>query len=248
MSSPRAADVVTALGALALVLAAVVIIVLATMHGQATDTPPSPSLRDVSDLPGGEEFDAEGFPVVDWDWWQAENPDVVGWVTIPGTSVNHPVVQAPADDPGFYLMHDVHRNWNFYGAVYLDAECGETGLMGSANAVVEGHHMDDGSMLAPLVRYSDEGWASEHAEILVQTPEAKARLSVLAADVADASSTPKRTLFADAQDYLGWAGEAVSNSAVVLDGGTAPRRMYTFATCSYHRWRDERTLVFAAPE
>ena len=78
-------------------------------------------------------------------------------------------------------------------------------------------------------------------------PEEKARLTVLAADVADASSEPKRVLFSDSRDYLAWAGEAVSNSDVVLDAETVPERMYTLATCSYRTWWDERTLVYAAP-
>lgn len=245
----RAADAAIALGAMALVLAAAVFTVMALMHGRAADTPPSPGFREVGDLVGGrsEEVDANGFPIVDWDWWKSENPDVIGWITIPGTSVDHPVVQAPADDPDYYLHHDVHRKWSWYGAIYLDAGCAESGLMGSANAVIQGHHMDDGSMFAPLACYGDAGWASEHTEILVQTPEEKARLEVLAADVTDATSEPKRILFEDAEDYLAWAQEAVSSSDVVLGGGIVPERMYTLATCSYRTWWDERTLVYATP-
>ena len=36
------------------------------------------------------------------------NHDLVGWITIPGTNVDYPVVQS--DDMDFYLHHD------FYGA------------------------------------------------------------------------------------------------------------------------------------
>ena len=247
MSRPRTADAAIALGAAALLFAGCALAALMLMHGRAADTPPSPTIRDVSDLLGGQEHDGDGFPVVDWDWWKSENPDVVGWITIPGTSVDHPIVQAPEDDPDYYLCHDAHGEWNWYGAIYLDADCAGSGLMGSANAVIQGHHMDDGSMFAPLACYGDEEWASGHAVVLVQTPEQKAKLAVLAADVADASSEPKRVLFADAEDYLGWARETVSGSSVVLDAETVPERMYTLATCSYRTWWDERTLVYAAP-
>ena len=243
----RAGDAAVAIGAAALVLAAGAFALLAMMHGRAADTPPSPAIEGVSDLLGEPKSDADGFPVVDWEWWQAENPDVIGWITVPGTSIDHPIVQAPAEDPGYYLFHDVHRTWNWYGAIFLDADCAESGLMGSANAVVQGHHMDDGSMFAPNARYADAGWASEHRVVLVQTPDSKARLDVLAADVADASSEPKRTLFADAEDYREWAEGAVSGSDVVLNPEVSPERMYTLATCSYRTWLDERTLAYAAP-
>ena len=247
MRRTHAADAAVAIGAAVLVLAAGVLGLLAMMHGRAADTPPSPVIEDASDLLGEPESDADGFPVIDWGWWQAENPDVIGWITVPGTSIDHPVVQAPAEDPDYYLTHDAHGIWNIYGAIYLDADCAESGLMGSANAVILGHHMDDGAMFAPLASYAERDWASEHREVLLQTPDAKARLEVLAADVVDAESEPKRTLFTDAGDYLEWSREAISQSAVVLDGETAPKRMYTLATCSYHRWGNERTLVYASP-
>ena len=29
----------------------------------------------------------DGFPIVDWGYWEEVNPAVIGWVTIPGTNV-----------------------------------------------------------------------------------------------------------------------------------------------------------------
>lgn len=249
MNRAKPADVAIAVGALVCTIALGVIAMLAYMHGRAADPPPSPAALDAIDRLLGEEepADGDGFPIVDWAYWHRVNPDVVGWVTVPGTAVDYPVCQAPEDDPDFYLTHDVHRDWNFYGAVFLDADCAESGLMGSANAVVMGHHMDDGSMFAPLASYGDASWAEEHRTVLVQTPDDKAELEVLAADVVDAEAEPKRTLFSDAEDYREWAEDAVAKSDVVLDGDAEPERMYTFATCSYHRWWNERTLVYATP-
>ena len=50
---------------------------------QAAHTPPSPDAAHESMVEDG-----DGFPAVDWDYWQDINPDVIGWVTIPGTTVD----------------------------------------------------------------------------------------------------------------------------------------------------------------
>ena len=83
---------------------------------QAAHTPPSPDAAPKSTVEDG-----DGFPAVDWDYWQDINPDVIGWVTIPGTTVDSPILQAHGDAPGYYLKHDVYGNYNPAGAIYLDA-------------------------------------------------------------------------------------------------------------------------------
>ena len=50
----------------------------------------------------------DGFPDIDWDWWKKENPDVIGWVTVPGTGIDLPICQARDEDPTFYLAHDAY--------------------------------------------------------------------------------------------------------------------------------------------
>ena len=248
MASDRTAAVVAAVGAVLGIAAVAALVAICTLMGRATDTPPSPALA--QEYRYGNEAAAEdedGFPIVDWAYWQGENPDVIGWITIPGTDIDFPVCQAPADDPDYYLSHDAHGDWNCFGAVYLDADCAEGGLMGSANAVILGHHISGDLMFAPVASYSDEAWAEGHSTILLQTPEEKVRLTVLAADIVNASAEGKRTSFADSDDYVAWAEETLQDADMKLQADVVPIRMYTLATCSYTTWYNERTLCYAAP-
>ena len=188
----------------------------------------------------------DGFPEVDWDWWKNENPDVIGWITVPGTGIDLPICQARNEDPTFYLAHDVYGNWNIYGCPYLDAECVEKGF-DSPLAMVFGHHMDDGSMFAAMASYSDKAFAQEHCEILLQTPEEKKRLHVAAADVVDTYNEFKRLSFGDRRDFLAWWEETLEGSDMVLDpNATDTESVYAFVTCSYGLWNGhERTIVYA---
>lgn len=191
-----------------------------------------------------EAVDADGFPVVDWDYWLSVNPDVIAWVSVPGTSINSAIVQAPVDDPTYYLSHDIHRNENPLGCPYLDADCATAGFF-SDNAVVFGHHIKHGApMFADLASYSQEGFARQHSVILLQTPQDKRMLTVAGAAVVNGYDRTKRTSFADRDDFARWYAERLGECCVLLDSGPADGCI-TFVTCSYTRFSNERTLVYA---
>lgn len=191
--------------------------------------------------------DDDGFPEVDWDYWLSINPDIVGWVTVPDTNIDYPIVQAPADDPDYYLHHDVYQKYNIYGCPYLDAECAETGLLGSRNAVVFGHHMNNGTMFSAFADYSGKSFAKEHETILMQTPDgAKVRYAVGCVQIVKGTDS-KITSFPNTATYHDWYQKQVDNACVVLDD-TCPVTNIMFVTCSYHYWSNERTLVLAHPD
>lgn len=227
----------------AFVTAGMLLAWLCGAHGRAADVDPSPALGNRA----ASESD-DGFPAVDWAYWLDANPDVVAWVTVPGTGIDSPVVQAGADDPTFYLDHDVHRDWNPYGCPYLDAGCAELGV-DSPLALMFAHHMDDGSMFSAFAGYSDAAFAQSHGEVLLQTPEKKTRLRVVAVDVVDANAEGKRLDFADGDELDAWLGGLLASADVVLDGDARAGSVKAFCTCSYGRWSGhERTVVYAVEE
>lgn len=229
--------------AMAAALLAAAIVLLAGFQGM-TDRAVSPSPSPGSDE---EAADQDGFPDVDWGYWKDVNPDIVGWVTVPGTGIDYPILQASESDPDFYLHHDAYRKWSVYGVPYLDASCAGGGLLGSRNAVVFGHHMNDGSMFAPFARFStDEGFARDHARILVQTPSEKRVVECRFAQIVDGSSRAKRTEFADESDYRAWYERQLSGASTVLDAKARPDALITWCTCSYNYFSNERTLVCAS--
>ena len=70
------------------------------------------------------------------------NPNLVGWLTIPGTEMDTAVLQAADNDK--YLKRDFYENWTgelsgrLYGNIFLDYRCiGDGGL--SKNMIIHGH-------------------------------------------------------------------------------------------------------------
>lgn len=128
---------------------------------------------------------------------------------------------------------------------YLDAGCAERGI-DSPLALMLAHHMNDGSMFSAFASYSDIGFAEAHSEILLQTPEGKMRLSVIAADIVDSNTEYKRLDFAGTGDFDSWLGRLLAEADVVLDGDARAESVKAFCTCSYGRWNGhERTIVYA---
>ncbi len=88
------------------------------------------------------------------------NSDIVGWITVPGTVIDYPVVQYPDDveyekkhNEFFYLHRDIYKKEDKNGTIFAYYACrfgqGEV----SKNTILFGHHMRSGIMFANLLKY-----------------------------------------------------------------------------------------------
>lgn len=194
--------------------------------------------------PSRDEADRAGS--VDWAYWRSANPAIVAWVSVPGTAIDYAVVQAPENDPTYYLAHDVYGNPSPYGCPYVDAGC--DGIRGSS-VVVFGHNMGSTpeTVFADFARLSDEAFAQAHPTILLETPEGSVELAVSAVDVVEGGDPVKATGFESAEAMRAWYAKRFSECDVRIRDDPQAERLYTFVTCSYTRFADERTLVYAQP-
>ncbi len=190
------------------------------------------------------ETEGQWFPDIDWQYWQNINPDIIGWVSVTDTNIDYPIVQAHESDPTYYLYHDVYNNWNYCGCPYLDYRCEPDGL-NSYNATIFGHHLRSNTMFSMFSNYSDANFAREHQKILIQTPEWKKIVEVRYVDVVDANVYENQLEFEDVLAFQNWYKTRLEQADDVLDGAMVDQ-IYTFVTCSYSRFGNERTLVAAS--
>ena len=93
------------------------------------------------------------------------NNNVVGWLYIPGTNVNTPVVQSK--DNNYYLRNNFYGSNTNYGTAYADYRCKKNTL--STNTVIYGHNMPSGTHFYDVHRYEDIEWYKKHPTITYTT-------------------------------------------------------------------------------
>ena len=173
---------------------------------------------------------------------QAEYSDIQGWISIPGTCVDYPVLQSSADEPEYYLRRTYKGERRTAGSIFFQWDCSPE----SKNLVVYGHNMNDGTMFAVLQKMADEAFRTEHSKILLQTSDGLREYRIAAVLKTDIQKFPfNRTEFADDADFLSFQKELFAQSLCKTETiPGADRRLLTLVTCSYE-WESARTVVIA---
>ena len=107
----------------------------------------------------------------------AENPDCVGWLTIPDTGIDYPVMHTP-NDPEHYLRRDFYGSSANGGTPFLDGR--NLAQVGGQNLILYGHNMMDGSMFKPLINYVDADFRETHRDIFLELNGKQYHYEVLA--------------------------------------------------------------------
>ena len=170
----------------------------------------------------------------------AQNSDLVGWITVPGTRIDYPVMQTK-DNPNFYLKHAFDQSYSSYGVPYMQENC-DIGI--SDNLVLYGHHMKNGSMFKDISRYKDQGYFDQHSEIILYTPEREIHLKALAAVCTSPDAIRRKTEFASGEEFASYIQQmtAGASASAPIEGTIV--RLYSFVTCSYE-FNNARTILYA---
>lgn len=106
----------------------------------------------------------------------AMNSDMVGWLTIPDTVVDYPVMHTP-DDVERYLHMDFDGYYSFSGCLFVGDNCD----IDSDAFVIYGHNMNNGSMFGSIDNYTSYDYWASHPDIILKTKNETRLYNVFAA-------------------------------------------------------------------
>ena len=194
------------------------------------------------DLTGKELKDAS----VDWGALLVVNGDTVGWIYMPNTVINYPVVQGPDND--YYLNHDFEgaQGWLAnYGTVFLDYR-NKPDWTDQVNFVY-GHHMHDGTMFSDLAGLDDQARFDECRTVYLLSPSGNFKLRTFALVHVPADAEIVLTGFSDPQEMTAYVQDKINRS--VVEPGPIPaaseiKRVFALATCD-NLSADGRYVLYA---
>ncbi len=226
-------------------LAALGAIVFSYWQGQQTN-------KEIAEIgivePAPETLAAEGLSSfkVDWDALRAVNPDVVGWIYVPGTNINYPIVHTTDDE--YYLKHDFKGSVGWiatFGAIFLSAD--NQSNFSDANNIIYGHHLNDGSMFSAFASFGDADTFNASRTIYILSPTTNYALTTFSIVHCAADDPIAQIAFTDEAERVSYLQDKIDRSVVVASGIPAAKdipRTFAFSTCD-NLASDGRWVLFA---
>lgn len=175
---------------------------------------------------------------------QEVNPEVIGWIFIPGTCISYPIVQGT--DNQYYLEHTWDRQESAMGAVFMEST--NAADFSDFSTILYGHNLRSGAMFTSLHNYKDRGFWEENPCVYIVTEAGSFRYRIYAAYEAEITGT---TYWRDVdselrrQEYVDYGlTHSVFDTGIVPDAN-AP--VLTLSTCTGYTYA-RRWVVQAALE
>ena len=214
--------------------------------------------KTVPEAPGGAADGSGGRSVIqeqragssmDYDWESLcrVNPDTAGWLCLPGSVVDFPVMAAR--DDSFYLSHDFTGAESRIGCPFMDRGTDREDF----NRVIYGHNMGAGSeaMFSTIINYEDEEYFAENrflyfADVYGGTDRYEI-IAVVKYNVKDIGEWDFRVRnFGCPEERRAWMGQLQERAFRFRQPEEGEGRMITLATCDRREYgKSGRFLLFA---
>ena len=170
---------------------------------------------------------------------QEENPDIVGWLEIEGTSINYPVLQG--NDNEYYMTHNYKKQKSKNGSIFLTKDYDWS--IPSSNLLIYGHNLSNGTMFQELLKYEKEDFYKKHPIIRFTTNNEDAEYEIISAFKSRVYYKSEKNVFRyyyfvnakTEAEYNEFVQNAKKASLYNIDK-TAQYgdQLITLSTCSYH--------------
>ena len=188
----------------------------------------SEAIRDVSEI-------TPNFPEnpIDFDALKKRNDDIYGWIEIPNTQVNYPIVQSWEEDDSFYLNHNVDKQYDINGSIYTEKLNNLS--FTDPNTLIYGHNMLDGSMFQNLHKFRDKKFFDENKYIYIYAEGHIFKYEIFAAYKSDNKHILNSYDFSDKAVYAEYLKSAQNPKSLEVNTRdcniTTEDRIITLSTC-----------------
>lgn len=177
-----------------------------------------------------------------------QNADMVGWLSIPGTAIDYPVMQKTGNE--YYLHHDFYGEENRHGCLFVK-DIADVNTPGDC-FIIYGHNMKDGTMFGDLDEYRSEEYYKEHSMLKFDSLYEEREYEIMAVFLSHVYKEGEEGFryydfyTADTEKAFQEFYENVTENALYDTGVTAVYgdTFLMLSTCAYHE-EDGRLVVVA---
>ncbi len=184
---------------------------------------------------------------IDFDELWETAPNAVGWIRVPGTVIDYPVMRStPKMAEDFYLHRDINGKYLFAGSIYMQKR--NSADFSDAATLLYGHNMKNGSKFAALHKFEKKDFFQKHDTLYIYTPGHIYTYRIYSVFVYDDRLITAAFDFTDPEDVAAYHKLTLdprSYSMQVRKGVTLvpDDRIVTLSTCTNHE--KERLLLHA---
>jgi len=223
----------------------ILVICLGTFFYIKTDSTSNVSKKsnvDISVDSKFEKYEGGNTPVLDkYKILKKINNDIVGWISIPKTTIDYPIVRTTNNE--YYLSHDILKHESSWGAVFMEYR--DININTDKNIILYGHNMKDQSMFTQITKYKENEFFKNNRYIYFDTLNIEGKWEVFSAYVAEDSFNYIKTNFKTNEEYLKFlkaiTDKSLFSAKVQL---SAKDQILTLSTCSYE-FKNARFVVHA---
>lgn len=178
-----------------------------------------------------------------------ENEDIIGWLEIPNTNINFPVVQGT--DNQYYMTHTYKKENSKDGSIFLDKDYNWD--LPSSNLLLYGHNNKNGNMFQGLLDYKEESYYKEHPTIKFTTVSEDSEYEILSVFLSRVYYKNENDVFryyyfinAENEEQYNYYIEESKKVSLYDTGKTAKygEQLLTLSTCEYSQ-EDGRFVIVA---
>lgn len=199
--------------------------------------------NDVEDVtPDNDYYNFIKEPLISVDFTQLKikNSDTVGWLQVPGTNINYPIVQTIDND--YYLRHSFDRTYNDAGWVFVDYR---NNLYDDRNLIIYGHARLNLTMFGTLKNVVKSSWYTNSSNHLIKlsTPSLNTSWQVFSTYVINEENYYIKTSFDSNSEYLDFLNTLKGRSVYNYNANLSENdRILTLSTC----YTDNKRVVLHA--
>ena len=187
----------------------------------------------------------DGDPGIDWEKLKKINPDIVGWIKVPGTRIDYPVLQGSRWNE--YLHKNYKGESSYAGSIFIQPEAS----FEDKHLILYGHNMRTRSMFGSLHEFESGDFYKKNNKIYLYQPEKVMKYTVYSVyDCLDKSTTYLTDFTGDKKDnrWLDWLSMTIEKNAYypIKKKPKKDGQILTLSTCSGKKKGDDYRLVVNA--